>query len=75
MSSDMTVSDALDLCDEILENLDDIPVAGEEFADSVREGVESVREWIGTHDAVTDKQATALENWAEGVGRWLRGNR
>jgi hypothetical protein len=63
--------EALELCDDILIDLDELPDAADEFAESVREKVESMSEWIQEHDKVTPKMVKALKNMKDGVARWL----
>ncbi len=64
-------TDALDLCEEILGKLDDLPDEAEEFASSVGEKTESIQNYIERYGRVSPKQKTALENMLEGVDRWL----
>jgi len=68
----MSYEEAMELADDILSDLDDIPERGEEFADSVREKVESMRIWIEENEKVTPLMIVALENMRQGVDRWLR---
>ena len=68
----MDWEDADELCDEILEDIDDIPGAGQDFADSVRAKVESIQLTIQDNANATDKQVTALQNIHAGVKKWLR---
>jgi hypothetical protein len=64
--------DALKQCDTIIELLDDVPAEGEDFADSVREKTESIRDWIERNKEVTSKQQQALDNMQAGAERWQR---
>jgi hypothetical protein len=61
----------LELCDEILELVDDLPEKAEEFADSVRNLVLSMRGSIEQWGRATVGQKTALENVKRGVENWL----
>lgn len=61
--------DAVDLCDEILELCEDVPDRSGDFATSVTEKVESIREWICEHDHVTEKQMASLENMKSHIQR------
>lgn len=61
----------LQLCNEILELLPDLPERAEEFADSVEEKVLGIKKWAEI-DCVTEKQVRSLENMKGGVERWLR---
>lgn len=48
------------------------PERGEEFADSVADGVREVAATIEEQRRVTSDQQRALDNWESGVSRWLR---
>lgn len=63
---------AIEQCENILELLDDLPERAEDFADSVREKVESIKGWIEENDHVTDGQINALDNMEGAVLRWIR---
>jgi hypothetical protein len=65
------VSDAIEQCEEILSMCDEVPEAGEDFAESVKESVSAVMETIERTNRVTERQWAAIDNWREGVGRWL----
>lgn len=71
MMSEMA-KEALDQCDHILELCDEVPTKGEDFAESVREKVESIAEWIRENEHVTDAQKESLDNMERGVSRWIR---
>lgn len=62
----------LEQCDRILALCDDVPERGEEFAESVRGKVESIRDWIEEHGEATEAQQQALDNMEEAVGRWIK---
>lgn len=64
--------EALDFCDELLTDLDELPERAEDFRDSVREKVESIRDWVEEHETITERQAEALRNIRAGVDKWLR---
>lgn len=66
------VGDALAHCESILEKLDDIPDRGQDFAESVREKVESIQAWVEEHGDATQAQLDALQNMEDGVDRWIR---
>lgn len=74
--------EAIDLCDEILEDLGKVrgaveegrisnAQAAEEFVESVEEKVEDMREWIDANSRCTEGQARALNRMAEGTRKWL----
>lgn len=62
---------ALELCESILDSLDELPERAEDFAESVRDRTESIRDWIESHEDVTPAQQIALQNMESGVSRWL----
>ena len=61
----------VDQCENVLQDIDDIPERGEDFAESVREKVEGMMYSAKDRQSVTDNMADALENIADGVSRWL----
>jgi hypothetical protein len=63
--------EAIGLCEEILDRIDELPEAGWDFGNDIREKVESVKANIETHNRVTDGQQQALENWLDGIERWF----
>lgn len=70
------VEKACDQCDEILRMInEDLSTRawdkGGDFFESVKEGVEDMRDTIVEHDRVTENQQQALDNWQEGVGKWI----
>lgn len=70
--SESNVSDALDLCREILDEIDDLPEAAEDFAASVSEKTLSIQEWIEDNEKATDNQMRALRNMLKGIRKWHR---
>lgn len=69
--TDGEARDALDIADEILENIDQLPSRAEGFAESVEEKAQGIRDDIEKRNRVTGSQLTALENMLEGVRSWL----
>ena len=65
------VNRALQQCDGILGKIDDLPMEGMEFGESVAEKVSGISETIERTRRVTDAQARALDNMEDGVDRWL----
>lgn len=63
--------EGVELCEEILDSIGDLPERAEDFASSVSEKVESIQEWIEENDHVTEAQMDALENMKSGVERWM----
>lgn len=58
-------------CSDALDLLDDLPDAAEEFSDSCREKIESMRSWADENDYVTAPMAKALRNMVKGAERWI----
>lgn len=55
----------INLCGEV--DADD----GVDYADDVRMSAESMRDWIEAKRWVSDAQITAIENWTDGIHRWI----
>lgn len=68
----MSVEEAIDLCNEIMQKASEVPEEGEDFAESVAEKAESIKKWIQKHDEVTSAQASSLENMSEALDRWIK---
>ena len=68
----MGQDEAIELCDEILSELDELPDRAGDFADSVREKVESIQAFAEERGYITEAQADALLNMQRGVQRWRR---
>jgi hypothetical protein len=67
----MTWEEALDLCDETIELLEDLPEAADEYAMSCLEKVQGIRGTIEHRKTCSEKQVTAVENMKAGAERWL----
>lgn len=65
------IKDATDL----IEQCDEIPEAGQEFATSVVERLEGMAEWAEENDHVTERMLNAIEGYERGINRWLDGDR
>ena len=65
------VQRALDLCDAIIRDVDEMPEEAEDFAESILDKAKSMRDNIQKHDSVTEKMLSALENMRHGQERWL----
>jgi len=72
--SDKRVEGALNICENILEMLEELPEAAMGFAVSVEEKTKNMRDWIENKEYVTDKQYTALENMKSGCEKWMYRN-
>jgi len=70
--TDGAAREAFDLAVGILEDLDELPDRAEEFTESVREKVTSMRDSIEKYDNVTAPMMKALQNMRGGVDRWLK---
>lgn len=62
---------AIEQCEAILSDCEDIPERGEDFAAGVIEKVESIQSWIEDNRHVTEPQLTALDNMEGAVAKWL----
>lgn len=67
----MDFEEAIEYAEEILSDLDNLPERAADFAESVREKVEGMKDWMEEHQTVTEKMVTALENIRAGVDKWL----
>ena len=67
----MTWEEALYALEILLDDLDEVPEAGEDFAESVREKAESMKDWIEENEHVTERQLETIENWQVAVSKWL----
>lgn len=66
------VLEELDELGELLDVAEEQAPAGAGFFADVREKAASMRDWIETNEVATDKQAKAVENWADAVRKWIR---
>ena len=62
---------ALEDIESALEDAEGIPDEGEEFANGVRENLESIHAWVEEQNHVTPAQVVAIGNMSQGIGRWL----
>ena len=62
---------AINLCEEIISLLDDLPEKAEDFGYSIEEKVENIQMWIEQNAHVTPSQFDALDNMLSGVNKWL----
>ena len=69
-SSAEKARDLIESIEDILES-GDIPYSGMEFAESVREGVAGIKRTINKRGYASKNQLTALENWADGLTKWI----
>ncbi len=72
MCSNCGWQDAKETADQILEMVDELPEAAEEFATSIEEKTQSIRAWISEHEHTTDNQINALDNMHRGAEKWLQ---
>ena len=66
------VEGAIKQAKRIIELCGEVPERGEEFAASVADGATDMLATIKARWDVTDAQQAALDNWEEGVSRWIR---
>jgi hypothetical protein len=64
-------SDAISICEEIFDLIMDVPDAGIEFAEGVKDRTKGIQSWIEEHKHCTDKQLEALQNMKAGLERWV----
>lgn len=67
----MDTQEALELAQSILDDADDVPEEGEDFAASVAIKAEGIMGTIEKTARVTDGQASALRNMRSGLDKWL----
>jgi Zn finger protein HypA/HybF involved in hydrogenase expression len=65
------VNAALDQCQEILSQVEQLPSRAEDFGESVADQVRDVAVTIGKTNRVTTGQQRALDNWQAGVEAWF----
>ena len=63
--------DALELCEGIIEKIDELPDRAQEFGESVGEKIRSISETIEQQERVSDRQLAAIQNMGRGVDKWL----
>lgn len=71
-----TVAETLQQCDDLLSILDDdidsdTHDKATEFFTSIEQSVHDVRDTIERLDRVSDRQATAINNWEAAVLKWI----
>lgn len=62
----------VDHIDSLLEDLDDLPSAADDFADKARSFLTGVRRWAKEHKHITDAQIEGIERWEGGLEKWRR---
>ncbi len=67
----MEVEDFVEACTECIDRCDEVPEAGEEFAWSIKERLQGMREFAETKERVTAKMVAAMENMSAAIERWL----
>lgn len=68
----MTVDEAQCMLANMSDLADEIPEAGEEFAESIMEKSQDIFDTIEEKDHVTEGQEEALLNMHEGLQKWVR---
>ena len=69
---EQAVADVLRLIDDALDDIEDLPSAAADFAESVEGTLNSIRETIEETGHVTEGQRIACENISGGIARWHR---
>ena len=64
---DDDVQEWIDTCNDILEACDDVPEHAEDFALSVSEKIEDMRDWMILNRRVTEGMKTAIGNMQAGL--------
>ena len=63
--------DVVEFCEGILSDVDELPERAGDFAESVRDRVEGIKEFIEENRRFTQNQYDALANMHNGVHKWL----
>ena len=58
-------------CDSLIRMCEDVPERGADFASSVQERVEGMRQWAEENRHVTEKMEAALTRMTDGVAKWM----
>ena len=66
----MDWEEAAEELEKIIDRAEDLTEKAEDFAYSVIETAEDMRDWILEHERVTARQLTAIENWDNALSRW-----
>jgi len=69
------VNEAVELCEEIYEMIDDLPERAEEFGDSVKAKTLDIHKTIEDREVVTPMQMQALQNMRAGLEKWFPNGR
>lgn len=59
-------------CDYLIGLCDEVPERGTDFASSVREKAEGMKEWATENRHVTEKMIAAVDRMSEGVAKWIK---
>lgn len=65
------MEEAISQAEDIISMADEVPDAGQDFAQSVVESVHEVLETMERTGRVTAKQQEALDNWQRGIEAWI----
>lgn len=69
---DADVADFVKEVDDAIALSWELPSKADDFASSVREKLESIREWCVSNNAMTEAQEAAVGNMEGGMRRWVR---
>lgn len=59
-------------CEELLDLLESLPSAADDFAASASETIESIADWIDENEYVSPAQCVAIDNIQTGAESWQR---
>lgn len=71
MCSECEYEQLLDEIDTLIGDCEDLPEAGEDFANSVDEKARSIRATITEHEHCSQRQKDAISNMQDGVNKWF----
>jgi molecular chaperone DnaK (HSP70) len=78
MANDMTWEDVVDYIDQVIElgeqvqAQDNISMQGVDFANSVDQTLNSMKEWVTENERYSPKQLKAIENIEAGLSKWIK---
>ena len=74
ITNEDTIKRAIDDCDIILSEIDDLPEAAAGFSESVENMIGSMREYIVSRNRVSKKQLDSILNTKFGMSKWMNNN-
>jgi hypothetical protein len=64
--------EAVDRIDTLLEELEGLPEAADDFASSAESFLSGVRKWAKKQEHITDAQVEGIDKWEAGLEKWRR---